>query len=70
MKNNMILVDLYKKGEGILRKFPAVHSVKEAEDLIKNYIAEHNLTIVARETCFDATWTYLSDGTELDYCLE
>ena len=66
----MILIDLYQKGFGILKKFPSVNTEKEAKDFIESYCKNHNVHIVARERCGDAMWNYLSNGTEIDYCAE
>ena len=66
----MILMDLYQKGKGVIKKFDAVETQQQAEDFVKSYCTEHNLHVVAREYCGNAHWNYLSDGTEIDYCSE
>ena len=66
----MILIDLYKRGIGTIKKFPSVNNFSEAEQALEEYCKENNLTVIAREKCGDARWNYLSDGTEFDYCPE
>ena len=66
----MIVMDLYKRGSGIIKKFPNVNTIEQAEQFINNYCSEYNVYIVAKEHCGDAHWNYLSDGTEIDYCFE
>jgi hypothetical protein len=63
-------MDIYKKGEGIIKKFPSVNTFSEAEQALEKYCQENNLRVVAREKCGDSRWNYLSDGTEFDYTLE
>ena len=64
----MILIDLYKKGKGVIKTFNPVDTEKEAEDFIESYCKENNVTVTAREHFDGAHWNYLSDGTEIDYC--
>ena len=66
----MVLIDLYQRGFGILEKFPPVETISEAENFVEKYCNDHNIHVTAREHCDDATWNYLSDGTEIDYCPE
>ena len=66
----MIIIDLYKKGEGIIRKFPPVSTISEAEQVLKKYCLDNNVQIIAKEKCGDSHWNYLSDGTEFDYSVE
>ena len=66
----MVKIDLYKKGVGVIQKFPDVPTLKEAEDFIESYCQEHDIHVVAREHCDTAYWNYLSNGTEIDYCSE
>lgn len=65
-----ILIDLYKKGVGVIKTFPSVNSIKEAEDFVESYCKENNVTVTAREHCGETHWNYLSDGTEIDYCID
>ena len=66
----MILMDLYKRGIGIIEKFAPINNESEAKEFISNYCKEHNVSVVAIEKCGDARWNYLSDGSEIDYCWE
>lgn len=66
----MILVDVYKKGMGVIKKLPSVNTYAEADRALENYCRENNVQVVAKEKCGDAHWNYLSDGTEFDYCPE
>lgn len=66
----IILMDLYQKGVGVIQKFPPVDSIKEADEFIESYCKEHNVHVTAREYCGDSHWNYLSDGTEIDYCID
>lgn len=61
---------LYKKGVGVLQTFPPVKSEREAKDFIKKYCEEHNVKVMCRERFYTEHWNYLSDGTEIDYCIE
>lgn len=66
----MILMDIYKRGVGTIKKFQPVNTYSEAEQALENYCKENNVHVIARERCGDAHWNYLSDGTEFDYCPE
>jgi hypothetical protein len=63
-------MDVYKKGEGVIKKFPPVENIFEAEQALKKYCEDNNLQVVAKEKCGDSYWNYLSDGTEFDYTIE
>lgn len=69
MKVTKVTMDLYKRGEGVLNTFPDVKTEDEAKEFISNYCKEHSIKLVAREWCGDEHWNYLSDGTEIDYCI-
>ena len=64
----MYLIELYQRGKGTLAKFPSVSSLNEAKEFVEKYCHDNNIHVTARERCGDATWNYLSDGTEIDYC--
>ena len=66
----MILIDVYKKGVGVIKKFQPVNTFSEAEQALKKYCQDNNLRVIAKEKCGDSRWNYLSDGTEFDYTLE
>lgn len=66
----MIVMDVYKKGEGVIKKFSPVENTFEAEQALKKYCEDNNLQVVAKEKCDDSYWNYLSDGTEFDYTIE
>lgn len=63
----MILMDLYKKGVGVINTFPPVATIDEAEQALQDYCKKNNVHVVAKEKCCDSYWNYLSDGTEFDY---
>lgn len=66
----MVLMDVYKRGEGVLKKFQPVNNFAEAEQVLEKYCQENNIQVIAREKCGDSYWNYLSDGTEFDYSAE
>lgn len=66
----MVLMDVYKRGEGVIKKFQPVNNFAEAEQALEKYCQENNLQVVAKEKCGSSRWNYLSDGTEFDYTLE
>ena len=66
----MVLMDVYKKGVGVIKKFQSVNNFAEAEQALEKYCQENNVQVVAKEKCGDSRWNYLSDGTEFDYTLE
>lgn len=66
----MIIMDVYKRGIGVIKKFQPVNTFSEAEQVLEKYCQENNLQVVAREKCGDSRWNYLSDGSEFDYTLE
>ena len=66
----MVLIDLYKRGEGVIKKFPSVATETEAKQVIEKYCLENDVKVVGRERCGESHWNYLSDGTEIDYCIE
>ena len=68
-QKEMIQIDLYKRGEGVLKTFPPLNSVFEAESFIKNYCKDNNVKVVSKEKCDTSYWNYLSDGTEIDYTI-
>lgn len=63
----MILMDIYKKGVGVIKKFQPVNTFSEAEQALEKYCRDNNVQVVAKERCGDARWNYLSDGTEFDF---
>lgn len=65
-----ILIDVYSPKEGVIEKFPSVHTLEEAEQALKKYCEENGLQIVAKERCGDSYWNYLSNGTKFDYTIE
>lgn len=66
----MIIMDVYKKGVGVIKKFQPVNTFSEAEQALEKYCKNNNLRVVAKEKCGNSRWNYLSDGTEFDYTLE
>lgn len=66
----MVLMDVYKRGVGVIKKFQPVNNFAEAEQALEKYCQENNLQVVAKEKCDSSRWNYLSDGTEFDYTLE
>lgn len=66
----MILMDLYKRGVGTIKKFQPVETIFEAEQALEKYCQDNNLHVIAKEKCGDSYWNYLSDGTEFDYSIE
>lgn len=66
----MILMDIYKKGVGTIKKLQPVETISEAEQALEKYCQDNNVRVIAKERCGDARWNYLSDGTEFDYCPE
>lgn len=66
----MILIDVYKKGIGIIKKLPSVNTFSEAEQVLEKYCQENNVQVIAKERCGDSYWNYLSDGSEFDYSAE
>jgi hypothetical protein len=65
----MIQIDLYKKGKGILEKFPPLINISDVKAFIKNYCNNNNVEVVAIEHCGDSCWNYLSNDTEIDYTI-
>ena len=66
----IVVMDVYKRGTGVIKKFQPVSTLSEAELALENYCQENNLTVNAKEKCGDSRWNYLSDGTEFDYTIE
>lgn len=66
----MIIMDVYKKGVGVIKKFQPVNTFSEAEQALEKYCKNNNLRVIAKEKCGNSRWNYLSDGTEFDYTLE
>ena len=66
----MILMDIYKKGIGVIKKLQPVNTISEAEQALKKHCKDNNLHVIAKEKCDDSYWNYLSDGTEFDYSHE
>ena len=66
----MVLIDIYKKGVGVIKKFAPVNTVSEAEQVLEKYCLDNNIQVIAKEKCGDSYWNYLSDGTEFDYTIE
>lgn len=66
----MVVMDVYKKGVGVIEKFQPVNTIAEAEQVLGKYCQENNLTVIAKEKCGDSRWNYLSNGTEFDYTIE
>lgn len=66
----MVLMDIYKRGVGVIKKFQPVNNFSEAKQALEQYCQQNNLSVIAKEKCGDAYWNYLSDGTEFDYCIE
>ena len=66
----MILMDVYKKGVGVIKKFQPVNTVYEAEQALEKYCQENNVQVIAEERFGNSHWNYLSDGTEFDYSAE
>lgn len=66
----MIIMDVYKKGVGVIKKLQPVNTFSEAEQALEKYCQENNLQVIAKEKCGDSYWNYLSDGSEFDYTLE
>ncbi len=62
-------MDVYSRKVGIIKKFPPVDTIQEAEQALEQYCQQNNLSVIAKEKCGDAYWNYLSDGTEFDYCI-
>jgi hypothetical protein len=66
----MITMDVYKRGVGVIKKFPPVDTIQEAKQALEKYCQENNVQVIAKEKCGDSYWNYLSDGSEFDYTLE
>lgn len=66
----MILMGIYKRGEGTIKKFPSVNTISEAKQALEKYCLDNNVRVVARERFDTSYWNYLSDGTEFDYTIE
>lgn len=67
----MIVIDVYSRKEcKIIKRFQSVNTLVEAEQALKKYCEENNVSIIAKEKCGDSYWNYLSDGTEFDYTIE
>lgn len=66
----MILMDVYKRGTGVIKRFQPVNTISEAEQALEKYCQENNVQVIAKEKCGDSHWNYLSDGTEFDYSAE
>ena len=66
----MIIMDVYKKGVGVIKKFPFVNNISEAKQTLEKYCSDNNVQVVAKEKCGDTYWNYLSDGTEFDFTIE
>lgn len=66
----MIIMDIYKKGIGVIKKLQPVNTISEAEKTLEKYCQDNNLRVIAKEKCGDSYWNYLSDGTEFDYSYE
>jgi hypothetical protein len=66
----MILMGIYKRGEGTIKKFPPVNTISEAKQALEKYCLDNNVRVVARERFDTSYWNYLSDGTEFDYTIE
>lgn len=66
----MIIIDIYNRTEcKVVKKLPSVNTIIEAEQALKKYCQDNNIHVVARESCGDSYWNYLSDKTEFDYTL-
>lgn len=63
-------MDVYKAGKGVIKKLPSCLTKAECEAKVEEYCQENNVQVIAREYCDTAHWNYLSDGTEIDFCLE
>lgn len=66
----MYIADVYKSGVGTIKKIGKFQTLQEVQTALQNYCEENNVHVRATERCDTATWNYLSDGTEFDYCLE
>lgn len=66
----MVLMDIYKRGVGVIKKFPPVNNTYEARQALEKYCSDNNVKVIAREKLGDSYWNYLSDGTEFDYTIE
>jgi hypothetical protein len=66
----VITIDLYRRGFGVLERFPSVSSQAEARRFVREYCAKRGLRITSVEICMDSCWNYLSDGTEIDWCIQ
>lgn len=66
----MVIMDHYKRGEGIIEKFPSFTTVKEARDFMNQWCEKNNHRIVAHEWNDTTVWNYLEDGSEIDYTIE
>ena len=66
----MVIMDVYKRGVGVIKKLQPVNTFSEAEQALEKYCQDNNLRVIAKEKCGDSRWNYLSDGTEFDYTLE
>jgi hypothetical protein len=66
----MILMGIYKRGEGTIKKFSPVNTISEAKQVLEKYCLDNNVRVVARERFDTSYWNYLSDGTEFDYTIE
>lgn len=65
----MILMELYSKEKGTLKKFPSVNTVSEARAFIGQYCKDNGVKVIATERCDTSYWNYLSDKTEIDYTI-
>lgn len=66
----MIIMDIYKKGTGIVKTFKPVNTFPEVKQTLYKYCKENNLLVVAKERYGDAYCYYLSDGTGFVYTIE
>lgn len=66
----MILMDVYKRGVGVIKELQPVNTVSEAEQALEKYCRENNVQVIAKEIFDNSHWNYLSDGTEFDYSIE
>ena len=47
-----------------------MNTLAEAEQALKKYCEENNISVIAKEKCGDSYWNYLSNGIEFDYTIE
>ena len=67
----MIVMDVYSRKEcKVIKNFQPVNTLAEAEQALKKYCEENNISVIAKEKCGDSYWNYLSNDTEFDYTIE